>query len=165
MKTVTWCWSKTTKKPSLQSFSIESRDLLRSDGKIWIWRAASDSFGKEIKAVWEARMVLPLGRPTGSPCFMGTLWVHCVVGTIKLLVHPESTMDLLSLVGLLLGTKIGEYRFFISEVLDVVDLFPDQVPLLVSDPCIMLALVAGFLWPGAGVVHFQLGLLYLNVQQ
>ena len=53
-------------------------------------------------------------------------------------------MDLLSLVGLLLGTKIGEYRFFISEVLDVVDLFPAQVPLLVSDPCIMLALVADF---------------------
>ena len=101
-------------------------------------------------------MVSPLGRPTGSPWVMGTLWVHGVVGTRKYLVHTESTMDLLSLVGLLAGTKIGEYTSFRSEILDVVAPCPDQVPLLVSEPFIMLALVADFLWTGAGVVHFQL---------
>ena len=65
-------------------------------------------------------------------------------------------MALLLLVGLLAGTKIEEYRLFRSEILDVVAHCLDQVPLLVSDPCIMLALVADFWWPGAGVVHLQL---------
>ena len=89
-------------------------------------------------------MVSPLGRPTGSPWFMGTLWVHGVMGTRKWLVHPESTMALLSLVVLLAGTKIGEYRFFRSKFFDVAGPCPDQVTLLVSDPCIMLALVSEF---------------------
>ena len=101
-------------------------------------------------------MVLPLGRPTGSPWVMGTLWVHSVVGPIKWLVHPESTMAMLLLVGMLVGTNIGEYRLFIYEILDVVSPCPDQLPLLVSNSCIILSLVADFLWPGAGVVHFQL---------
>ena len=76
-------------------------------------------------------------------------------------------MALLSLVGMLAGTKIGEYILFRSESLDVVAPCPDQVPLLVSDLCIMLALVAEFLWLGAGVGHFQLecSLLYSHVQQ
>ena len=101
-------------------------------------------------------MVSPLGRPTGIPWVMGTFWVHGMLGPRKWLVHPESTMALLSLVGLLAGTKIRECRLFRSEILDVVAPCPDQVPLLVSDPCIMSALVAEFLWPGAGVVYFQL---------
>ena len=65
-------------------------------------------------------------------------------------------MAMLLLVGLLAETKIGGYILFRSEILDVVAPCPDQVPLLVSDPCIMSALVAEFLWPGAGVVYFQL---------
>ena len=64
-------------------------------------------------------------------------------------------MDLLLLVGLLAGNKIVEYILFRSKNLDVVAPCPDQVPLLVFDPCIMLALVADFLWPGAGVENFQ----------
>ena len=87
---------------------------------------------------------------------MGTFGVHGVMGPRKWLVHPEPTTTLLSLVGLMAGTKIREYRLFISEILDVVYPCPDQVPLFVSNPCIMLALVADFLWPGAGVVYFQL---------
>ena len=87
---------------------------------------------------------------------MGTLWVHGVVGTRKWLVHPELTMALLSLVGMLAGTIIGEYKLFISEILDVVAPCPDHVHLLVSEPCIMLDLVADFWWPGAGIVNFQL---------
>ena len=112
-------------------------------------------------------MMLPLGRPTGSPCFIGTLWVHGVVGPRKWLVHPASTMALLLLVGVLVGNRIGEYRLFRSEILDVVSPYLDQVPLLVSDLCIMLDLVADFWWPGAGIVHFQLewSLLYPHVQQ
>ena len=50
-------------------------------------------------------MVFPLGSPTGSPWVIGTLWVHGLVGPRKWLVYPESMMDLLSLVGLLAGTK------------------------------------------------------------
>ena len=38
---------------------------------------------------------------------MGTLWVHGVVGPRKWLVHPESTMALLFLVGLLVGMLVG----------------------------------------------------------
>ena len=53
-------------------------------------------------------MMSPLGRPTGSPWVMGTLLMHGVVGTRKWLVNPESTMALLSLVGRLAGTIIGE---------------------------------------------------------
>ena len=76
-------------------------------------------------------------------------------------------MAMLLLVGMLAETKIGGYILFRSEILDVVAPCPDQVPLLVSEPFIMLALVADFLWPGAGVVHFQLdlSLLYLHVHQ
>ena len=87
---------------------------------------------------------------------MGNLWVHGVVGPIKWLVHPESTMAMLLLVGMLVGTNIGEYRLFIYEILDVVSPCPDQLPLLVFNSCIILSLVADFLWPGEGVVHFQL---------
>ena len=98
---------------------------------------------------------------------MGTLRVHGVVGPIKWLVHPESTMALLLLEGLLEGTRIGEYILFRSEILDVVATCPDHVPLLVSNPCIMLALVTDFWWPNADIVHFQLEwlLLYPHVQQ
>ena len=74
-------------------------------------------------------MMSPLGRPTGSPWVMGTLWVHSVVVPRKWLVHPESMMALLSLVGLLAGTRIGEYIFLRYEILDVVAPCPDQVPL------------------------------------
>ena len=107
LKGLTWCWSKTPKKQLSQSCTIYSRDLLRSNGKIWAWHAASDSCGKGSKAVWEARMVSPLGSTTGSPWVMGTLWVHGVVGPRKWLVHPESTMALLFLVGLLVGMLVG----------------------------------------------------------
>ena len=52
--------------------------------------------------------MLTLGRPTGIPWVMGNLWVHGVVGPRKGLLRPESAIALLSLVGLLVGTKIGE---------------------------------------------------------
>ena len=49
----------------------------------------NDICGKGIKAVWEAHIVSPLGKMTGSPWVMGTLWVHGVVGPSKMASAPR----------------------------------------------------------------------------
>ena len=50
--------------------------------------------------MWDARIDDPLGRPTRMPLDLEDLFVHGVVGHIKWLVQPESTM------ARVLGTKV-----------------------------------------------------------
>ena len=65
------------------------------------------------------------------------------------------------------GNYNRRINIFRSGIIDVVAPCLDQVPLLVSNPCCVLDLVADFWWPGAGVVYFELDWspLYPHLQQ
>ena len=64
------------------------------------WRAPKGSWGKGKRAVWDARIDDPFGRPKRMPFEVEDLLVHGVVGPRKWLVQPESTM------ARVLGTKV-----------------------------------------------------------
>ena len=65
--------------------------VLPRQGRCW---------GKGKRAVWDARIDDPFGRPKRMPFEVEDLLVHGVVGPRKCLVHPESTIVRV------LGTKV-----------------------------------------------------------
>ena len=69
-------------------------------------RAPKGSWGKGKRAVWDARIDDPFGRPTRMPLDVEELLMHGVVVPRKWLVQPESTMVRV------LGTKVrGDVLF------------------------------------------------------
>ena len=64
------------------------------------------SWGKGERAVWDARIDDPFGRPTRMTSEVEDLLVHGVVGPRKWLVQPESMM------ARVLGTKVRDVVVF-----------------------------------------------------
>ena len=89
-----------------QNWPIDSRALFWSAGKTWAWRAAIGSCGKGDISVCADCIVCPFVSLTEMPCSMGNLLVHVFFGSMKWLVHIESTMNWLLSDGLRAGTRV-----------------------------------------------------------
>ena len=83
---------KSAEKPWSQSWPMEIRLRLPKVVKMFDWRAPKGSWGKGKRAVWDTRIDDPFGILTRMPLDVEDFLVHGVVGPIKWLVQPESTM-------------------------------------------------------------------------
>ena len=93
--------------------------------------------------MWDARIDDPFGRPTRMPLDVEDFLVHGVVGSIKWLVQPESTISRV------LGTKVRGAVVFEKISLYLVP-SSSQLGLFPADPPSISAFVAPLSCPVLG---------------
>ena len=80
---------KVASHPWSQNWPIEIRALFWRSGKMCAWQVARGKVGRLSKAVWVEWIVVPLGKRTGMPCGVGTLWMQGLFTRRKWPVQPE----------------------------------------------------------------------------
>ena len=89
---LTYLAVKSAEKPWLQSCPIEIRLRFPKAGTTYDCRAPKGIWVKGKRAVWDAWIDDPFGRPTRILLDVEDVLVHSVVGPRKWLVQPESAM-------------------------------------------------------------------------
>ena len=140
---------KSAEKPWLHSWPMEIRLRSPKARKMFDCWAPKGSRGNGKRAVWDAQIDDPLGRPTRMTLYVEDLLVHGVVEPRKWLVQLESTM------ARVLGTKVRGAVMFATFSLYLVPSH-SQLGLFLAEPPFVSAFVAPLSCPVLGFSQSRL---------